>query len=138
MEDKRETQSSTVMSQAGLAKLRSEVADKFVASYEEPFDSSGGLTSLQALNISVGKGPDSHRKTGDTQDSHINGLIEYYKSHRDFERTLKKVMELPPDQQEDLVARLQKGLGACEKLIRIYQEGLERSLALSYARLKGY
>ncbi len=79
MEDKQETQSSTTTSKAELAKVRSEVADRIIATYEAPFDKRGGLSALQGLSLAIGDGPQSHRETGDMQDLHVFCLIHSYK-----------------------------------------------------------
>ncbi len=137
MENKQETQSSTTISEAELAKLRSEIADKIVADYEAPFDKLGGLNALQALNLSIGDGPQSHRGTSDMQDLHIDLLIRSYKTHRELEKMLKGDFDLRQERDNKLVTRLRKEQADCEKWIRVSQASLERLLCFSYLRLKG-
>jgi len=137
MEDKQTTQTSTATSEAELAELKSEIADKILADYEEPFDSMGGLTPLQALNLSIGDGPQSHRLSGETQDLYIGCLIRSYKTHRKYEKMLKGDLDLRQEHDKELVARLQEGQADCEKAIRQSQASLEQLLWFSYARLKG-
>lgn len=137
MEDKQETPSSTAISEAELAKKKSEVADKMVADYEEPFDKSGGLTPLQALNLSIGDGPQSHQMTSEMQDLHIGRLIRNYKAHREYEEMLKGDFDLRQERHKNLATRLQEGQAGCEKAIRESQASLEHLLCFSYARLTG-
>lgn len=137
MEDKLESQSSAATSEAELAKLRSGIADRIVATYEAPFDKLGGLSSLQALSLSIGDGPQSHRGTSNMQDLHIDSLIRQYKAHREYEKMLKGDFDLGQERHHELVTRLREEKEDCEKKIQRSQQSLENLLCFSYARLKG-
>jgi len=137
MENEQETQSSTTTSEAELAILRSEIADKIVADYEAPFDKLGGLNPLQALSLSIGDGPQSHRGISDMQDLHIDLLIRNYKTHRELEKMLKGDFDLRQERDNELVTRLREEQAGCEKRIRVSQSSLEHLLCFSYLRLKG-
>lgn len=151
MEDKQETQSSTTTSEAELAqlrsevarvesegaKIRSEIADTIVATYEAPFDKLGGLSSLQALSLSIGDGPQSHRGTSDMQDLHIDCLIRSYKKHKEYEKLLNGNFDLRQERNNGLVTRLREEQAGCEKMIRMSQQSLENLLCFSHLRLRG-